>query len=175
MPLTYPPQSGTAFPTAVGTDDRFFRTDLSREYFYNGTRWLSTTLYFAQMSINLNPLSATTTQWIALPFPEDVDKWLERAQMSFTVASGGTALGGSHNWVGTMTKNGSGGSATAIGGGVVYTINSGASGAWRVYSPITINALIGTTFGSFLLSWVKTGTPGNLTPMWGVTYRLVAA
>lgn len=33
--------TGTAFPTSPTTDDRFYRTDLRREYFYDGTRWLS--------------------------------------------------------------------------------------------------------------------------------------
>lgn len=36
--------SGTAFPTAA-TGDRYWRTDLGLEFYYDGTRWLSETIF----------------------------------------------------------------------------------------------------------------------------------
>lgn len=37
--------AGLAFPAGPSTGDRWFRTDLELEFFYDGTRWLSTTLF----------------------------------------------------------------------------------------------------------------------------------
>lgn len=53
---------GAAFPSAPATGDIFYRTDRHIEYFYDGTRWLSTQLYEGQIAINtaFTSLAATT-------------------------------------------------------------------------------------------------------------------
>ena len=38
-------RSGTSFPSSPATGIRFYRTDRNIEYFYDGTRWLSTQLF----------------------------------------------------------------------------------------------------------------------------------
>lgn len=53
---------GTAFPVSPTTGDRFYRTDRNIEYFYDGTRWLSTQLHTLAfpMTDSLLPRTATT-------------------------------------------------------------------------------------------------------------------
>lgn len=50
--------SGTSFPGSPATGLRFYRTDRKIEYFYDGTRWLSTQLFTLALQ---NSASATAT------------------------------------------------------------------------------------------------------------------
>lgn len=63
MPLFNPStgsgtSSGTSFPGSPSTNDRFYRTDRQIEYYYDGTRWLSTQLFTLALQ---NSTSQTTT------------------------------------------------------------------------------------------------------------------
>lgn len=168
--------SGTSFPTAT-TGDRYLRTDLTcREWFYDGTRWLSEQIF----ELPLGPWNTTLgTGTIATqsgsyrlgvpPLLGGSDIYLLNDTVNFYV-NGGTALSGSHSWVGTFAKADSAGTETTIS---THTINSGASSAFRVDTQ-TINALLGTTSFIFTTNWTKTGTPGNLIHWHQFTYRLVA-
>lgn len=76
MPL-YPPSpaSGAAFPGSPATNSRVFRTDLGMEFYYSGTRWLSTqalTLPFAQVSATVTSLA-----FAPVPFFGAHSLWLE--------------------------------------------------------------------------------------------------
>lgn len=144
------------------------------EFYYNGTRWLSTTLYRADSHIGLTagatiPYSATTAAGIrrivGLTHYGGSDLWLEDLIVSFYV-SAGTALSGSHKWVLTSTLEPS---STA---GPTYSITSGSLSTWR-NGVVTIDALIGSDF-ELDVTWTKTGTPGNLFAFETLTYRVVA-
>jgi hypothetical protein len=53
---------GTSFPGSPASGDFYYRTDRNIEYFYDGTRWLSTTLYVgmpAASQRSLTPVSAS--------------------------------------------------------------------------------------------------------------------
>lgn len=58
---------GTAFPASPFTRQRYFRTDQGIEYYYDGTRWLSTTLYEKVLESNdaPQPLTQATHQFRA--------------------------------------------------------------------------------------------------------------
>lgn len=43
--------SGTSFPGSPATNQRYFRTDRGIEYYYDGTRWLSTQLFDLTLAI----------------------------------------------------------------------------------------------------------------------------
>lgn len=172
---------GTSFPSSPPTGAHYFRTDIGQWFFYDGTRWLTTQLFSTQnvprgdgastLGDLATAISASTTGNLIrgpLPVPPGFsDMFVTSYEASFIVASGGTALGASHKWVGTATLQGS--------SGVLGTIDiaSGASNTWRRASSGAINALIGTDT-AFMTSWAKTGTPGNLTLGETVFYRLVA-
>ncbi len=162
---------GTAFPTAPGTGDLYFRTDLGMWFRYDGTRWVCTCRH-ALLSIFDVGLSGAglTTCGRAAPPPLDgcSDIWLERIECSFFV-SGGTALSGTNKWVGVVTKQPAN---TTL---ATFNIDSGASSVWRRSAAVDIDALL-TASTQFELEtgWTKTGTPGNLYAQWVLNYRLVA-
>ena len=167
---------GTSFPGSPDTGDWCYRTDLNMEFFYNGTRWLSTTLYtrdFQTMLDNGFGLTATTSLWDApVPYLAGAsDLWIEKVVTKFLV-SGGTALSGSHKWVNVIHKRPTNDSTTTL---ATVTIDSGSLNVWRE-DVQTISALLnnGTLHYIFSHTWTKTGTPGTLYHMGVLTYRYVA-
>jgi hypothetical protein len=54
--------TGSSFPGSPGTGDRFWRSDRATEYYYDGTRWLSTQILFVPFPNTdfLLPRTATT-------------------------------------------------------------------------------------------------------------------
>lgn len=164
---------GTAFPGTPATNTRFFRTDRNIEYFYNGTRWLSTTVYsdiFSKGDQGPLPYAATVAsgaERLSAPWSGVYDLWLEHFQFVFLI-SGGTALSASHKWVTLLTKI-IGGTPTTL---ATITIDSGALDVFRVTTG-TINALLGTTAFAFAIGHTKTGTPGTLYSLPRIVYRLV--
>lgn len=162
--------ANTSFPASKATGDRYFRTDLGDEYFWDGTNWVSTTSYYY-------PLTITGTQGIAATailqragIPPVADLYVYGFYTSYFV-SGGTALDGSNKWIGTVSKTG-GATSTSMG---TITINSGASSQWLVAATLTINALMTvSTYKALEISWAKTGTPGPLYAHVMMVYRNVA-
>jgi len=60
--------SATSMPAGPTTGQRVWRSDLAMEFYFDGTRWLSTTLYNAQPTFeSLPPHSASTAARIANP------------------------------------------------------------------------------------------------------------
>lgn len=173
--------NGTSFPTAPITDDRFYRTDLDMEFFFDGTRWLCTCPHVMpiaerDVTANVGGIGATTVAVHRCSNPSlfgGSDIWLEQVEFDFDV-NGGTALSASHKWAVAFAKGiTTPGSTTTI---VTLTIDSGASSVWRK-STVAIDALMNNGTTHFLLQtdYTKTGTPGNLImqePL--LTYRIVA-
>jgi len=172
--------SGSGFPGSPSSGQFFHHTTRRQNYYYDGTRWLSGDVY--HWTMDLQPDTATTNALnisatiatgatIAVPaLRSNSDIWLEQIDTTFLVA-GGTALSGSHSWIGTFNKRPTGNTDTLI---KTVTINSGASSVWRLDTQ-TINALMnsGTTHFVFVYAWTKTGTPGNLYVSADLTYRMV--
>lgn len=161
--------SGTAFPGGPASGDLFHRTNLNPALWrYDGTRWRSESLY--QFVIGpadaVIPYSANKTARAIAPIITGSDIWLVSHQTWFFV-SGGTALSGSHKWVGTLNSV-SGGTIATV------TIDSGASDTHRQSSVTAIGALMGSGAMQFGVDWVKTGTPGTLFTITAVAYQHVA-
>lgn len=166
--------SGTAFPSAPATNQRFFRTDRGIEYFYDGTRWLSTQLFNQGIPGTDGPVlpyaaSIASAERLGAPWQGVYDLWLVEFQFVFHVAGGGTALSASHKWVTVLSKQVAAGTQTAI---ATVNIDSGASSVFRT-STVAIGALLGTTHFAFEISHTKTGTPGSLYSLPHLVYRLV--
>lgn len=175
---------GTSFPGSKATGDRFWRSDLKMEFVWDGTRWLSTQVFTVQMLATnsggilggelRSSISATQGAVVRLPTPSLLsgsDIWWVDHQLSFIVQSGGTALGASHKWVGTVLGLDSAAAST----GTIATVNidSGSSAVWRQVTT-AIGAVKVTGSLLYTTTWTKTGTPGNLA--WGETlsYRIIA-
>lgn len=82
--------SGTSFPGSPSTNDRYFRTDRSIEYFYDGTRWLSTQLFTAGAWTDTN-LTATSTYYMQLPFTDTYDIYLVNVAVQSQLTNATTA------------------------------------------------------------------------------------
>jgi hypothetical protein len=159
--------AGTSMPGTPATNDRYYRTDNSLEFVYDGTRWVCTCAHYLPMppADAILPLAATANSHrVGIP-QAGTSLRLYNLDCAFFV-SGGTALGPSHKWVLTL-KN-------AVSGATITTINidSGASNAWR-FSGAAINANLALTEFELEINAAKTGTPGSLylTPM--IVYRII--
>jgi len=163
-----PWSTGTSMPGAPATNQRVTRTDLGLDFYYDGTRWVTVTLYTDPIppAVAL-PIGATTSvNRVAMPLAGSMAIWVETFWMAFLVA-GGTALSASHKWVCTLVPQPATGAAIGT-----ITIDSGASDTYRSAS-IAINAVVST--GDFQLQVIatKTGTPGTLYSMPRISYRLI--
>lgn len=86
--------AGTVFPGSPASGERFFRTDRGIEYFWDGTRWLSTTLYEGQPSqpraLQGNGATTNPLAYWSNPFPYSI--YIERVKHNAAFISG------SGNW-----------------------------------------------------------------------------
>jgi len=99
-----------------------------------------------------------------------LDIWIIDLETTFDV-SGGTALSGSHKWVGTFEKIDASNTSTTV---VTVTIDSGSSSVWRKDKQTIGAAFDDATYYTFRTNWTKTGTPGQLYALANVAYRLIA-
>lgn len=158
--------SGTSNPGSAVTGDRYWRTDLGLEIYFDGTRWLTTTLYHQPIGTAVN-ISAGTT-WHGAVWTDAHDMWLVDLRTVMYAASG---LSGTAFWrIDLYTPD-----AGTLGS--VIAAASLISGTNATYTRIVtaIGALIGTGKDAFVADVVKVSTPGNFYGGASVTYRLVVA
>ena len=164
--------SGTAFPTAA-TGDRYWRTDIGLEFYYDGTRWVSSQLlamqgawreYVVGSGANAD---ATGVGRFTIPYFGTYSLWLVRADLSTLVL---TTNDGSKYWTVTANWLNAGGTASSLGS---FTT---ASDTHTNYVPhlITIGAVLDASARSVAIAVAKTSTPGNLLIWGGIYYRVIA-
>lgn len=155
---------GTSFPGSPATGDRYYRTDRNIEYFYDGTRWLSVTLYEHHLG-NWSNQAASTTGYTASP-NHVYDCWVENLYAMMFSASG---LSGSAYWRGDLyfVDGASLGSVIASVSSVSNTNNE------YVKEAASVGALMGTGPDGCLIDLVKVSTSGNFFGGFLMTYRLV--
>lgn len=161
--------SGTAFPTAT-TGDRFWRTDHGREYYYDGTRWLSTQLFgCGSRNLVLTAAGSGGERFRGPGMNLGLDLWLVAANLSVGVFG---TNNGSNFWAYTIDKRASNDGATTI-----FTADTSAVAAstWtHVTTAIGASCAIASAFNFLLQASAKTGAPANLQINGGFTYRLIA-
>lgn len=157
--------AGTAFPTAT-TGDRYFRTDRGLEYYYDGTRWLSMTLYTHQFGTAQGLVNTATAGNLSIGVLwQDYDMYLVDWHAAAYVV---TTNNGTSYWTMVLTKT-DGASASDV-----ASVNTSAHAAdtW-VKQKASINALVGTGQEIIAYEVRKTSSPGNIVAAGMVTYRLV--
>jgi len=149
---------GTSFPGSPSTNDKYYRTDRNLLYYYDGTRWLTTEVFFIELkkedSVSAWPLTATgiPVHRGTLPFGSDYDYYLLDWHWASFVA---TTNDGSKFWTVTLHKIDSG-----VGDTTVITASTSADTASVTYlKKSAINALLGS-FVAFYTGTAKTSTPG---------------
>jgi hypothetical protein len=168
---------GTSFPGGPTTGQKKYRTDLQMGFVYDGTRWICICPHYQSFSgpgdldsttAGAGEIAATTTQYQFAPVPYTgaLGILVEDSEVVFFVVGGGTALSGSHKWVGLIQRDT---------GGVLATINvdSGSSAVWRRDTQ-ALDAVYDNTFFMHSVGWTKTGTPGNLRALAAIRYRVIA-
>jgi hypothetical protein len=159
--------SGTANPGSAAAGDRFWRTDLGLEAYYDGTRWLSTTLYAADITTpdtaGIQPLSADGTMGRISLWHSDFAIWLVSLYGATYV---NTTNDGTKFWTAALA-----GSVTSTAYGNFTTAAQAAD--THTGHKTALNQVAGATERGMTLTWTKTSTPGAV--YWGVTvtYRLI--
>lgn len=162
--------SGTAFPANKATGDRYWRTDLGEEYYYDGTRWLSSQVYGLSIPSSdvVFPVSGDTYPFMG-PVPFNTsgsrrDVWVVGWTAITKVA---TTNDGSNYWSVALQRYPSGTTVasftTAADTADTQTQHGGA-----------IGALLGTSDLRLGLLCYKTSAPGALTAPIFIEYRMVA-
>jgi len=175
--------SGTSFPGSPANNDLFYRTDLDLLFFYDGTRWLTTQAFAApnvgtlftnstQLGDLRSSISATSSTLLRMMAPYNMgasDIWLVAYRVVFQVTAG-TALSGSHKWVGTL--QGFDAATSVTGTAATVNIDSGSSSVFRELNTAIGAARVSGTLW-YGMTWTKTGTPGALQTGEQLIYRII--
>lgn len=77
-PAGGPTASGTSFPASPSIEDRFYHETRHLEYYWDGVRWLTTTLFNAEFRPWAGTTSDDEASYIPVPFYGVYSVWLER-------------------------------------------------------------------------------------------------
>ena len=167
--------SGDAAPSTPTTDDLWYETDTNIMWLWDGTRWVSETLYSAYTGMNQAATAANILFQANVNPVFGYDLWIVNHYVHAHVI---TTNSGSHYWkfelrkvtTSTVPANGAG---TLLGSGV----NSSAVSAntWFELSEAIGAAVDHTGAGLevLFLDVYKSGSPGNAWFAQGYTYRLI--
>lgn len=162
--------SGTSMPGAKATGDRYWRTDLGQEVYWDGAQWLTTTEYRADFS----PRDALDP-WTTSPAPvgltavdtSQAGMWVTRLVCYAYVDTTNT---GSAFWTFQLISQPVTGAVHNIGA----TFSTSADTASRFTShPLAIGAAVTSGDTYLQVTATKTSTPGNLYWNGAVFYRLI--
>lgn len=152
-------QAGTAFPSGPATSTRYFRTDLGMEFFYDGTRWLSSQIYHMTFAFHnaAEPITAAGTMYAPTPVPITTDIWLIGFHVAVVVTGTNDA---SNYW--TITADGFSG---------FTTIADGANALVTHYIAVGSSQPIANNW--FTITHLKTGNPAALYSPVVYAYRYI--
>ena len=178
VPAAYLPQ-GTSMPAqpGFGNNRKFWRTDLDLDVYYDGTRWLTATLYHMPLA---GPLQGQTTAvqngWpldTAVGSPSAISRtsfWHTDYQLWLVNFYGNTLV--------NTTNNGTNFYTLAIVGNVTsttygsFTTAADTAGVWTGHVA-ALNAAAGSTERGVTITAARTLSPGSAYLPTGLTYRLI--
>jgi hypothetical protein len=161
--------SGTSFPTAA-TGDRYWRTDLRLEGFYDGTRWLSTTLYRVNFGATEVLIPKTDTNALVTMQRDLVlDEFGVRLEDFIATTFVATTNNGTHFWTVDFDWETAGASSTTL---ATFDTASDTAGNFTRHR-VAIDAVLDSTAREFRMTVEDTGSPGTIRVMGGYTYRLI--
>ncbi len=144
-------------PANKATGDRFWRTDLGEEAYWDGAHWLSTTQYALSYAV-VGAMSATGAIAYGAAFGGAFDFWMEKAYCGVSI---GVTNDATHYWQFEIYKAITGGGAdvslfTAVDTKLMTASQKGVVTA-------TIGALMGTNAVYLYGFGTKVSTASNLT------------
>lgn len=145
---------GNTFPASPSLNDIFYRSDRNIEYYYDGTRWLSTQLLVVPLTTQraLNPITATTGNMLEamIPYFGVYDFYIDRAEAAiyqaaastsnyFTVEVKKSVIGGAEVVLATFSsQNQTVGDVSTYSQAIGVVANSGSGGnAPQIYMTMT--------------------------------------
>jgi hypothetical protein len=154
---------GTSFPASPTTDDRWFRTDLGFDCYFDGTRWLTVQEYSFSFEA---PYFAADGYWGYFTIPQAYINYFTRIQITVQTAAPND---GSNYWTILIY---------AVDGGwtQIATLNtSGDTANTHVSHSMTASPAIPANQLLLLLQGVATGSPGAVTGVADgiIFYRLI--
>lgn len=155
--------SGTAFPGSPSTGDLFRRTDRNIEYFYDGTRWLSTQLYtldiLRQGTTSIGSTVSTLTR-VANPWSGECDIYVEDGVFGYYLTSSG-------DWTLSIQQTTASGTTTLVSSGNLTTAT-----AWTTVRTAH-NAVVSSSVVQFECTATENSGSTAIYPVFALTYRLV--
>ncbi len=156
--------SGTSFPGSPTTDEMFFRTDRGLLYYYDGTRWLTVSVYAAAAFTAY--ITAGGTIAAASP-PVGTNVYLVEVDLSFYVSG---LNDGSDYWTFTVNKYDSTYSGSSLG---TYA-TSGDAGSTLVGATISVGqVIVQSAYLAFGVELSATGSAGSIRTNTTMLYRLI--
>lgn len=166
-------RGGTSFPSSPSSGDTFFRTDRGIEYYYDGTRWLSVNDYTATLvilPIDTYPITAASSPNTCLrsPRPEPDTTYIYVTDLlvyHFTA----TTFNASNFWSVQLSRSTTSGSSTIGSGTSLWQTGRSPGTTYTDSIPSVIGTVLDNTapVAAFFITWTKTGTPGNCSPITG--------
>lgn len=164
--------AGTSFPASKATGDRYYRTDLGMDFYYDGTRWLSVqefSLAGAVIDV-LQPVSTTNTSAtfaVVDEGPSSVGAYVTRIVFSTLVTGTNT---GSHYWTVQACSMASAGTLHNLGSSFATSADST---SWTRHV-VSVGSVVTAGDIEYRAQGTKTGTPGGLYCLMAIYYRLIA-
>jgi hypothetical protein len=160
--------AGTSFPASKATGDRYWRTDLGMEFFWDGTQWVTTTLFTACTDSIAVDFSATGARFIGIRPLFGLPILVVEMTLSAYVA---TTNDGSKYWRADLERT-----ASAVSWTTVSQPSTAAQAASAyVITTTTPGTAVAVADGQhWRVNFVKVSTPGNITADVVVTWRLIA-
>lgn len=159
--------TGTSMPGSPSTNDRVFRTDLGLEFFYDGTRWLSSQLFTIHgIMLASNGTAGLTNAANISQYATDQTLSLYMQKLTYNVYVS-TTNSGSAYW--TLNLKEADGTVLDTFNTSALSPNTGYSGSRTVNTVVTV---VGSG-GAVTMDCTKTSTPGQLFGSMVAWYRLI--
>ena len=160
---------GTSFPVSPSSGDKFYRTDRNLLYYYDGTRWLTTTLYVATPTLadaGTPPYSASPGTHGYLAVDPTYDMYL--VALEGTTGIFGTNDASNYWTIGLDRRN-----AGNTNNNITSCNTSGDTASnWTTHSQ-AIDAVLTAGSKILIFTHAKTNGPANLYVTSRLTYRLI--
>lgn len=156
---------GSAFPGSPGLNDKFYRTDLNLLCYYDGTRWLTTSIYGMQLQgINPPPTIASGAGWQLAPDQESI--------YVTSVQSGSRVPGtnNSTNYWNIVFASHDGTNLNTIATITTQGLSYASPDVFRLLSS-AVNAAVSCR--SAVITFNSVGSPGSIYTSARINYRLV--